>query len=116
MKYEIIVWSGSENCITGRSDGEVSIYGINEAKEALDCYKSNLCMGYIWSYITIKQFRDRAGESQESNEYGNDMGDCSPMSSLPKYVKKAIGPDMVSLVCPDFEDMEDVGLWIMSQK
>tara|TARA_Y100001963_G_scaffold141332_1_gene209419 strand:- start:1265 stop:1615 length:351 start_codon:yes stop_codon:yes gene_type:complete len=116
MKYEIIVWSGAENYITGRSDGDVSIYGIDESKEALECYKSKLCMGYIWSYITIKKFHTKNGDWEESNEYGNYMADCSPMSSLPKYVKKAIGPDMVSLVCPDFEDMTEVSEWIMSQK
>ena len=104
VHYEIIVWSGQDNHLTGKADGEVDFFDTEEAKEAFDCYRQKVLSGYIRAYITIKKHNGYGSGSQQ--EYGNKMADCAPMSCLPKYIKKHIG-SLVDFVCPDFETYEE---------
>tara|TARA_R100000388_G_C7200216_1_gene138114 strand:+ start:304 stop:645 length:342 start_codon:yes stop_codon:yes gene_type:complete len=105
VHYEIVVWSGADNILTGETDGEVDFFNTKESKEAFECYKEKILEGYTLAYITVKKHYTK-DEEWFQEEYGNDMGDCAPMSCLPKYIKKNLG-SLVDFVCPDFETYEE---------
>ena len=85
--YEITVWSGATNHITGEEDGCPEFFEYNEATEALAAFKEQRANGYLDAYVTVRKF-DKDGEQVE--EYGIGMLDCKEPSRLPKYVQKHV--------------------------
>ena len=94
VSYEIIIWTGS-------NIGSIGIYEITESKQAINHYNENVKNGLLESYITVKKHNE-ADKCGDYEEFGNEMGDCTPMCFLPKYVKKALG-DIVTMVALELD-------------
>tara|TARA_Y100001938_G_scaffold141965_1_gene212504 strand:- start:4749 stop:5123 length:375 start_codon:yes stop_codon:yes gene_type:complete len=84
--YEIIIWSGGDNHITGEiATGTVGIFDPDEHKWALMDYMQKIEEGFLGAYLTVKKYT-----GGNWVEFGHNMDDCEPLSNLPKYLQKKL--------------------------
>lgn len=105
VDFEIVVYSGDDNILTNKSDGEMYFYNTCESERAFEHYKSLIIAGYTFAYFTVQKHFQKDGEWHKE-EYGNDLPYCFDMDLLPQDIQNNIG-HLVDFVCPDFEKYEE---------
>ena len=86
IEYEIIIWSGGDNHITGEiATGTVGIFDPEEHKWALMDYMQKIEEGFLGAYLTVRKYT-----GSDWVEFGYNMDDCKPLSNLPKYLQRKL--------------------------